>query len=123
MFRLICQMKFFYKIIISSLAVFLAAWILPGVNVDGYLQAILLAIVLSFLNAFIKPVFVLLTLPVTILSLGIFLIFTNTFMILLADYLLDSFTVNGFWSAFLFSIVLTVLTSIFESSEQSSRKE
>lgn len=108
-------MNLLFKIIISSLAVFLTAYILKGVQVDGFLTAISVAIVLALLNGFLKPLLVLLTIPVTLFTLGFFLLVINASIILLADYFVDGFAVDGFWWALLFSLVLSVITSIMES--------
>jgi putative membrane protein len=66
-------MNIFLKVIISSLAVFLAAYLLPGIDVDNYLTAVLVAIVLALLNGFLKPVLIILTIPFTVFTLGLFL--------------------------------------------------
>jgi putative membrane protein len=108
-------MNLIIKIIISSLAVFLTAYLLPGVHVDGYVAAIGVAIVLALLNGFLKPILILFTIPVTILTLGLFLLVINAAIILLTDRFLDGFYVDGFWCALLFSFVLSILTSFMES--------
>lgn len=81
------------KIIINALAVAVSAYILPGVKVDGYLAALTVAIVLGFLNAFLKPLMIVLTIPVTIVTLGFFLLVINASMILLTDYFVVGFEV------------------------------
>jgi putative membrane protein len=108
-------MKLILTILVSSLAVFFSAYILPGVYLDGFPTAILVAVVLGLLNSFVKPILVLLTIPVTIFTFGLFLLVINAFMILIADNLLDGFSVNGFWTALLFSIIVTLVTAILES--------
>lgn len=108
-------MNWLLKILVSSLAIMVTAYILPGVELKDYLTGILLAIVLSFLNAFIKPLLILFTIPATIFTLGLFLLVVNAIIILFADYLVDGFEVAGFWTALFFSIVLTIITSLFES--------
>lgn len=108
-------MNLFVKIIISSLAVFLTAYLLPGVTVDTYVTAIWVAVVLALLNGFLKPLLVIFTIPVTIVTLGLFLLVINAAIILLADNFVDGFYVNGFWWALLFSLVLSVITSLMES--------
>lgn len=108
-------MNLLFKILISSLAVFLTAYILPGVHVDGYFTAISVAIVLALLNGFLKPLLVLLTIPVTLITLGFFLLVINASIIMLAGYFVDGFSVDGFWWALIFSLVLSVITSIMES--------
>ena len=108
-------MNLLIRIIISSLAVFLAAYLLPGVSVDSYITAIWVAIVLALLNGFLKPLLVIFTIPVTVVTLGLFLLVINAAIILLADNFVDGFYVSGFWWALLFSLVLSIITSLMES--------
>jgi putative membrane protein len=108
-------MKFIFKIVISTLAILVTSAILPGVHIDGPFTAVILAATLAFLNTIVKPVMIILTIPLTIFTLGLFLIFINAFIILFADYIIDSFNVDGFWWAFLFSMILSIVTSVFES--------
>ena len=108
-------MKFLFKILVSSIAVVLAAYILKGVTVDKFTTAILVAIVLSFLNSFIKPILVVLTIPVTLFTFGLFLLVINALMIIITSKFIDGFKVDGFWWALLFSIILSVITSALES--------
>lgn len=108
-------MNFIFKIVISTLAILVTANLLPGVDIDGPLTAIILAATLAFLNAIVKPVMIVLTIPITIFSLGLFLIFINAFIIMFASYIVDGFKVHGFWWAFLFGIILSIVTSIFEA--------
>ena len=105
-------MKFILRLLLSALAVVLLANILPGVHVATYGIAILVALVLSLLNMLVKPLLVILTLPVTILTLGLFLLVINALIILLASSLVSGFNVDGFWWALLFSLLLSVLQSI-----------
>jgi putative membrane protein len=102
------------KILLTGVAAFLAAYLLPGVQLDGYGAALILAIVLALLNAVVRPILVLLTIPVTILTLGLFLLVINALIILLADYLLGSFQVDGFLWALIFSLVLSVFEAILD---------
>lgn len=106
-------MKFIIQILISTLAVIITAWLL-NVRVDNFLTAIIVAVVLAFFNAVLKPVLVVLTIPITFLTLGLFILVINALMIMLADKLIDGFAVGGFWKALVFSIVLWLITSIFE---------
>lgn len=110
------------KIVISSLAVFLAAYLLPGIHVDNYVEAILVAVVLALLNGFVKPVLVILTIPFTVFTLGLFLLVINAAMVLLAAHFVSGFHVDGFWWALLFSIVLSVITSIMEGLGKSGKR-
>jgi putative membrane protein len=116
-------MNIFLKVIISSLAVFLAAYLLPGIDVDNYLTAVLVAIVLALLNGFLKPVLIILTIPFTVFTLGLFLFAINAAMVLLAARFVDGFSVDGFWWAVLFSILLSILTSILESLGKKSKAQ
>ena len=107
-------MKLVLRILVSSLAVFFSASLLPGVYLAGYPVAILVAVVLGLLNSFVKPFLVILTIPVTLFTFGLFLLVINAFMILLTDYFLEDFSVDGFWTALFFSIIVTVVTSLLE---------
>ncbi|HHZ81729.1 MAG TPA: phage holin family protein [Flavobacteriales bacterium] len=108
-------MKLLIKLIITAIAAVLTSYILPGVTLDRFADALLLAAVLALFNAFLKPVIVVLTIPVTVLTLGLFLLVINAALVLLADYLLAGFSVTGFWIALFFSIILTIINSILES--------
>jgi len=108
-------MKFILRILLSAIAVVILSKILPHVSVDTYYTAIIVAIVLSLLNFIVKPILVILTLPVTIVTLGLFLLIINAIIILLADKLIDGFVVDGLWWALLFSLCLSFLQSILFS--------
>ncbi len=108
-------MKLILRILLSALAVVILAKILPGISVDTYTTAIIVAIVLSILNFIVKPILVILTLPITILTLGLFLLIINAIIILLADNLISGFAVSNIWWALLFSLLLSFLQSILYS--------
>ncbi|MDP5104897.1 MAG: phage holin family protein [Polaribacter sp.] len=108
-------MKTLLKIILTALAVIVLAKILPGVEVVNYTTAIIVAIVISLLNLFVRPLLVFFTLPATIVTLGLFLFVINAIIILLADKLVDGFEVPGFFTAFLFSILLSFFRTILFS--------
>ena len=105
-------MKFLIQIIISALSVFVTSYILPGIKIDGFSTALVVAVVLAILNVFLKPVLILFSIPVTIFTLGLFLLVINALLILIASKLVSGFQVNGFWSALVFSIVLSVINAI-----------
>lgn len=108
-------MQFVIKLFLNSLAVIIASQILPGVHVNNWLDAILLAAVLAVLNVSIKPIIIFFTLPFTLISLGLFLLVINACIILIADWILGTgFNVDGFWWALAFSIILSILNSMFE---------
>jgi len=109
------SMKFLIKILVTGLAVLISSYILPGVHVEGMLTAVIVAAVLTLLNVSVKPLLIILTIPITIFTLGLFLLVINALMIMLAGRIVPGFTVDGFWYALLFSIVLSIISSIFES--------
>ncbi len=106
-------MRTILHLIIAALAVYLAGYLIPGVGIESYWVAIVVALVLGILNAFLKPLLSLLTLPINILTLGLFSIVINAIIILLVDAIVPGFAVNGFWNAVLFSIVLWIINSFF----------
>ena len=108
-------MKFLAQLIVSALAVIVCSMILPGVHVDNAITAIIVAAVLAFLNTIVKPVLVILTIPITLVTMGIFLLVINAFIIMLAGKIVDGFHVDGFWIALLFSLLLSLVTAVFEA--------
>jgi putative membrane protein len=108
-------MKFILRMLLTAAAVLLIGNFLSGVHVENYTVAILVALVLGFLFAFLKPILVVLTLPITVVTLGLFLLVINTLLILLADKVVPGFSVDGFWIAMLFSILLSVAQSLLYS--------
>ncbi|KAB7732116.1 phage holin family protein [Rudanella paleaurantiibacter] len=103
------------RILISAVAVYIASQFIPGITVNGFGAAIIVAIVLGLLNAFLKPILVLLTIPITILTLGLFYLVINVIMVYLADSLVAGFDVSGFFAALLFSIVVSIVTWIIDA--------
>lgn len=114
-------MNLILRILLTALAVVILAKVLPGVEVAGYLDAIIVAVVLGLLNIFVKPLLVLLTLPVTIITLGLFLLIINAAIILLAASLIEGFQVENIWWALLFSLLLSLLQSILFSILKSDK--
>lgn len=104
-------MRFILKILITTVNAFLLAHILPGIKIDNFFDAIVVAIVLAILDAFVKPLLILLTLPATILTLGLFLFVINAFIIIIAGHFVEGFHVQSFWYALLFSVLLSFLNS------------
>jgi putative membrane protein len=103
-------MTFLLKWLISTLAVIITAYLLPGVSVRSFWTALLVALVLGIINAIIRPIFVILTLPLTVVTLGLFLFVINALLILLTSAVVPGFEVRGFWWALLFSLVLSVIS-------------
>ena len=106
-------MKLFLQWIISAIAIGVAAYLVPGVIVTPS-GAFILAVVLGALNLFIRPILVVLTLPITILTLGLFTLVINALLVMLAAYLVPGFSVAGFWSALAFAIILVVVNWVFD---------
>ena len=110
-------MNFIIKLLLNAIAVVITVYFLPGVHLahDGwFLNALLLAALLSVLNVSVKPVLIFLTIPATIFSLGLFLLVINALIIELAAWILPSFSVDSFWWALLFSIVLSFVNGVFD---------
>jgi putative membrane protein len=104
------------RFLLSGLAVLLASYLLKGVHVEHYGYALLVAVLLSLANAFLKPILVTLTIPVTIVTFGLFLLVINVLIILLVDAIVPSgFEVDGFWWGLAFSLILAVFNSILTS--------
>ncbi len=106
--------KFFTKTIATAVAVLAAAYILKGIHVDSTITALLVAVVLGLLNNFVKPILIILTIPITIITLGLFLLVINIFIVKWAAVLVPGFTVNGWIPALFFSIVVSLFTAIIE---------
>lgn len=108
-------MNLIIRLLITAVVAFLLTKILPGVHFEGFSTAIIFAIVLALLNLIVKPILSLFGLPLTIITLGLFALVINAAIILIADYFIDGMTVSGFWWAFIFSIALTIVTSLANS--------
>jgi putative membrane protein len=98
--------------LIYTAAIIISAYILPGVKIDTFWTALITALVLGILNAFIKPALIFLTLPINILTLGLFTFVINALLIWLAAQLISGFHVDNFWWAILFGIILAIVNSI-----------
>jgi len=108
-------MRFLINLLINGLAVFVSSYILPGVEVDSFTTALIVAVVLGVVNVLVKPLLVLLTLPINILSLGLFTLVINAVVILLVSSLVPGFRVMGFLWAVIFSIVLSLVSSFLHT--------
>lgn len=106
-------MKIFLHWIISAIAIGIAAYLIPGVHVATILAAFVLAVVLGIINVFFKPIILLITLPINIITLGLFSLVINALLIMLAGRFVPGFTVDGFWPAFFFAIVLALVSAFF----------
>lgn len=109
-------MKLILKILLTAIAVVVIANFLPGVTLtNGYTSAIIVAVVLGLLRVTVKPLLIFFTLPATIVTLGLFLLVINAVIIMLAGYFVEGFTVAGFWTALLFSLLLSLFQSFLYS--------
>jgi len=109
------MVKFLIQLAVNGIAVFITAYILPGVEVDSFLTALVVSIVLGAMNAFIKPILVLLTLPITILTLGLFSFVISAGLILAVSGLVAGFAVVNFWWALAFAFVLGLVSSFLSA--------
>lgn len=104
-------MKLLINWLVSGLAVLASAYLLPGVHVQSFLTALVIALVLGIINSILKPILLVLTLPLNILSLGLFTLVINASLVLLASALVNGFVVDGFLWALVFSLVLSLVNS------------
>jgi|SRR3989344_5575196 len=103
-------MKLLVSLLINTISVYVAAYIVPGVHTD-FLSAGIASILLGVLNTFVKPILLILTLPITLLTLGLFALVLNTIIVLFVSVLIPGFEVDSFLSAFVFSILLSLVNS------------
>ncbi len=115
-------MGFLIRIFVVAAVSFGLAHILNGIHVADFWTALVFAIVLALLNMFIRPILILLTLPVTFITLGLFLFVVNTLIVLLASKFVDGFSIDGFWWALLFSIILSIITSAIDKKEKEDKR-
>lgn len=108
--------------IISGVAILITGYLLSaGVHIDSFVTALIIAVVLGIINAILKPILILLTLPINILTLGLFTLVINAALILLTTILINGFKVDGFWWALIFSVVLSLVNAFFNSLQSKSK--
>ena len=107
-------MNFLFKTLITTFAVVITSYLLGGVTVDDFVAALVVAFVLGVLNMVLKPLLIILTIPVTIMSFGLFLLVINAFIIQLSAYVVPGFEVRSFWWALLFGIILSLVRWVLE---------
>ena len=103
--------------ILFALAIMFTAWLIPGIEVDGFKSALLAVVIMALINIFIKPLLVLITLPINLLTLGLFIFVINALLLLLLGRIAPGFEVDGFLSAFLGSVVISFLGALISSIE------
>lgn len=109
------MLKLILKIVVSALAVLVTAGILEeGVHINDFLTSLKVAVALGLLNTFVKPVLKILTFPITFMTLGLFLLVINTVMIMVADFYVQGFDIDNFVWAFIFSLIVSVVTYVLE---------
>lgn len=108
-------MSFLLKILVTAVAIYIAAMLVPGASVNNVGTTIVVALVLALLNTFVKPILVILTIPVTLITLGLFLLIINALMIKWAAALVHGFSLSGWWPALLVSIIVTVVSYLFNA--------
>ena len=111
-------MNFLVRIFVIAAVSFALAHLLSGIHVKDFWKALIFAIVLALLNMFVRPFLIILTLPVTFITLGLFLFVVNALVVLLASRFVDGFSIDGFWWALLFSLILSIITSAIDNKEK-----
>lgn len=104
-------MKFLISLLLSAIAVLAAAYLVPGVDIDGFVMALVVAVVLGLVNATIGLLLKMITAPLNWLTLGLISLIINVLMVLLVDSFIDGFSTNGFWAAAVFALVLAIIQS------------
>jgi putative membrane protein len=106
-------MDLIIKLLVNALAVFALSYVLKGVHVKSLGSALLVAIVLALVNTFVRPIVVFLTIPISVLTLGLFILVINALMVMLVDWMMDGLKVENFWWALLFSVLMSLINVIF----------
>ncbi len=116
-------MKLIFRLLITTVLVLIIAKYMDGVTVENIKSSIIVAVVLAVLNAIVKPILVFFTFPITIFTLGLFLLVINAMIIMICDHFVNGFKVNGFLTALIFSIILSISQSImFKLTNEDSKK-
>lgn len=105
-------MKSIFKLLLTAVAVVIISKILPGVMVDGFINAVIVAVVVALLKFIVRPILIILTLPITIVTFGLFLFIINALIIMMADYFVGGFSVSSIWIGIIFSILLSIFQSV-----------
>lgn len=115
-------MNILVKLLLSSIGVIITSYLLPGVAIDGFVTAVIIAVLLSLLNVTVKPLLIILTIPLTVFTLGLFLLVINAIIILIASEIVPGFLVANFWWALLFSLVLSLINSLLADISKENQK-
>ncbi len=109
-------MNFIIRLLVTAAVAYGLAYLLKGIHIDSYWTALVFALVLAIVNLIVRPLLIVLTIPLTIITLGLFLFVINALMVLLASKVVDGITIDGFWWALLFGLLLSIVSSLFLSS-------
>jgi putative membrane protein len=109
------------NLLVNGLAVYITSSILPGIVISSFFSAIMVSIVLGIANTVVRPILVLLTLPITIMTLGLFILILNGLMVILASAIVPGFFVSNIWSAIIFSLVLSLVSWFLNSLKSEKR--
>ena len=116
-------MGFLVRLFFTWIAIIIASYILPGIHISDFVSALIAAAVLALLNTFVKPLLVILTIPITILTLGLFLLVINALIVMMGARLVPGFTVDSFWWALGFSLVVSLIVSLLSGMDKAVRKK
>lgn len=115
-------MGFLARVLLNGLAIFAAAWVVPGVHLTGLVPALVAGLILGLVNALVRPILVILTLPFTLLTLGLFLFVVNTICLALTAALVPGFEISGFLAAFLGALIVTIVSWILNALTRDPRR-
>lgn len=111
-------MNFIIRLLVTAAVAYGLAYLLNGIHIDTYWTALVFALVLALVNLIVRPLLIILTIPLTIITLGLFLFVINALMVLLAAKLVDGISVDGFWWALLFGLLLSLASSLLLSTKK-----
>jgi len=100
------------NLLINTISIFAVSYILAGIQIDSFITALIVAVVMAVLNVTLKPLLILITIPLTVITFGLFLLVVNVLVLYAADFLIDGFHIAGFWWALAFSILVSLVNSI-----------
>jgi putative membrane protein len=116
-------MGFILRLFFTWIAIIIASYVLKGIHVSDFVSALIAAAVLALLNTFVKPLLVILTIPITLLTLGLFLLVINALIVMMGAKLVPGFTVDSFWWALGFSLLVSLIVSLLEGMDKAVRKK
>jgi putative membrane protein len=105
-------MRFLARLVLNGIAIIVAAWIVPGLQLTGMLPALVAGVILGVVNALVRPVLLILTLPLTLVTLGLFIFVINAVCLALTAWLVPGFSIAGLWSAFFGALLVTIVSWI-----------